>query len=57
VSKLMRAIRLLFREMVSYCLSEPAVEQCRPYGNFLLVLVVVATNAVQIIALAIVILF
>jgi hypothetical protein len=44
-----------FGEEVSYCLSEPAVEQCRLYGNFLLVLVVAGTNSVQIFALATVI--
>lgn len=44
-----------FGKRVSYCLSEPAVQQCRLYGNILLILVVVATNIVQAIILIVVI--
>ena len=45
-----------FNETVNYCLSEPAVHECRLYANFLLILVVVCTNIIQIIALVVVIL-
>ncbi|KAE9380983.1 hypothetical protein N431DRAFT_396271 [Stipitochalara longipes BDJ] len=45
-----------FGEKVSYCLSESAADQCQLYGNFLLLLVVVATNTIEILALTIIIL-